>query len=163
MIEKYQIGFCDKGSHMGRIIVPSFDTNGELNYYIARSWDPNSRAKYKNPDYEKDKIIFNESLIDWNKDIYLVEGVFDGFFLDNTIAMLGKHLSELLFNTIYEKLNGSIIIGLDGDAWSNALKLYDQLNGGRLFGKVKILKLPIDKDICDLKGEINEYYYKMKY
>ena len=163
MIEKYQIGFCDKGSHMGRIIVPSFDTNGELNYYIARSWDPNSRAKYKNPDYEKDKIIFNESLIDWNKEIYLVEGVFDGFFLDNTIAMLGKHLSELLFNTIYEKLNGSIIIGLDGDAWSNALKLYDQLNGGRLFGKVKILKLPIDKDICDLKGEINEYYYKMKY
>ena len=69
----------------------SYDKEGELNYYIARSWDLKSRAKYKNPEAEKDKIIFNESLIDWNKDIYLVEGVFDSFFLDNSVAMLGKH------------------------------------------------------------------------
>ena len=80
MIEKYGIGFCDKGSHKGRIVVPSYNTNGELTYYIARSWDPNTKAKYKNPEAEKDKIIFNERLIDWDKDIYLVEGVFDGFF-----------------------------------------------------------------------------------
>ena len=163
MITKYQIGFCDKGSHIGRIVVPSFDKEGELNYYIARSWDSHTKAKYKNPDYEKDKIIFNESIINWKKDIFLVEGVFDGFFLDNSIPMLGKYMSELLFNTIYERARGEITIGLDGDAWNDALKLYDQLNGGRLYGKIKILKLPKDKDICDLRGEINEYYYKMKY
>jgi DNA primase len=163
MIRKYQIGFCDKGSHMGRIIVPSFDKEGELNYYIARSWDPHSRAKYKNPDYEKDKIIFNESLINWKKDIFLVEGVFDGFFVDNSIPLLGKYMSDLLFNTIYEKARGEITIGLDGDAFKDAVKLYEQLNGGRLFGKIKILKLPNDKDICDLRGNINEYYYKMKH
>ena len=163
MIRKYQIGFCDKGSHMGRIIVPSFDKEGELNYYIARSWDPHSRAKYKNPDYEKDKIIFNESIINWKKDIFLVEGVFDGFFVDNSIPLLGKYMSDLLFNTIYEKARGEITIGLDGDAFKDAVKLYEQLNGGRLFGKIKILKLPNDKDICDLRGNINEYYYKMKH
>jgi hypothetical protein len=72
-------------------------------------------------------------------------------------------MSDLLFNTIYEKARGEITIGLDGDAWNDSLKLYDQLNGGRLFGKIKILKMPKDKDICDLRGEINEYYYKMKY
>jgi len=162
IIERYSIGFCDKGSHAGRIIVPSYDIEGELNYYIARSWDPKSRAKYKNPQAEKDKIIFNQHLIDWKKDIYLVEGVFDGFFLPNSIPMLGKHMSELLFNTLYDKVKKNIIIALDGDAWDNAVKLYRELNGGKLYGKIKIVHLPKDKDVCDLKGQIEQYYTQIK-
>jgi len=162
MIDKFGIGFCDKGDHAGRIIIPSYSTNGELNYYIARSWNPMSRAKYKNPEAEKDKIIFWESLIDWNKDIYLVEGAFDGLFLDNPIPMLGKHMSELLFDTIYQKAKGNVIICLDGDAWNNAVKLYHELNGGELYQKIKILKLPMDQDVCDLKGQIDPYYVTIK-
>ena len=162
MIEKYQIGFCDKGDHAGRIVIPSYDSKGELNYYIARSWNPMSRAKYKNPEAEKDKIIFWENLVDWNKDIFLVEGAFDGLFLDNVIPMLGKHMSELLFDTIYQKAKGNIIICLDGDAWGNAVKLYHELNGGELYQKIKILKLPIDQDVCDLKGQIDPYYVIIK-
>jgi len=160
MIEKYQIGFCDKGDHAGRIVIPSYDSKGELNYYIARSWNPMSRAKYKNPEAEKDKIIFWESLIDWNKDIFLVEGAFDGLFLDNSIPMLGKHMSELLFDTIYKKAKGDIIICLDADAWENAVNLYHELHGGELWGRIKLIKLPDEKDIADLRGEIkDEYYY----
>jgi DNA primase len=162
IIERYSIGFCDNGSHAGRIIVPSYDIEGELNYYIARSWDPKSRAKYKNPQAEKDKIIFNQHLIDWKKDIYLVEGVFDGFFLPNSIPMLGKHMSELLFNTLYDKVKKNIIIALDGDAFDNAIKLYRELNGGKLYGKIKIVHLPKDKDVCDLRGQIDEYYVQIK-
>jgi len=159
MIEKYQIGFCDKGDHAGRIVVPSYDKNGELNYYIARSWNPMSRAKYKNPEAEKDKIIFWENLIDWNKDVFLVEGAFDGLFLDNAIPMLGKHMSEILFETIYKKAKGNITICLDADAWENAVKLYHELNGGELWGRIKLVKLPDDKDIADLRGEIKDEYY----
>jgi DNA primase len=162
IIEKYGIGFCDQGKFSGRIIVPSYDSKGELTYFIARSWDPNTRAKYKNPEAEKDIIIFNESLIDWSKDIFLCEGVFDSFFLPNSIAMLGKHMSELLLNTLYEKAKGNIIIALDGDAFDGALRLYEELNGGTLYGKIKVLKLPEDKDVCDLKGQIDEYYIDMR-
>ena len=163
MTEKYQIGFCDTWTHASRIIVPSYDKNGELNYYIARSWIPNTKAKYKNPEAEKDKIIFNEHLIDWKKDIFLVEGVFDGLFLPNSIPMLGKHMSQLLFETLYKKTKKNIIISLDGDAWDDAVKLYNELNGGELYGRIKIVKLPKDKDVCDLKGQINEYYYNMRW
>lgn len=162
IIERFGIGFCDKGSHIGRIVIPSYNKKGELNYYVGRSWDPNSRAKYRNPEAEKDQIIFWENLIDWNKDIYLVEGAFDGMFLDNPVVMLGKHMSELLFETIYNNAKGNVIICLDGDAWENAVRLYHELNGGELWGKVKIVKLPNDRDVCDLKGQINEYYYKIK-
>lgn len=160
IIEKYNIGFCDKGEYSGRIIVPSFDFNNQLNYFVARSWG-NTKLKYKNPDLEKDKIIFNEHLIDWDNDIYLVEGVFDAFFLPNPIPMLGKHLSQYLFETLYTKANKDIIICLDGDAWTNATKLYHELNGGSLYDRIKIVKLPKDKDVCDLKGDIKNFYYKM--
>ena len=162
MIEKFGIGFCDKGDHAGRIVIPSYNKKGELNYYIARSWNPMSRAKYKNPEAEKDKIIFWENLIDWKKDIYLVEGAFDGLFLDNPIPMLGKHMSELLFETIYKNAKANVIICLDGDAWTNAVKLYHELNGGELYQKIKILKLPMDQDVCDLKGQIDPYYVIIK-
>ena len=162
IIEKYGIGFCDSGTFSGRIIVPSYDSEDELTYFIARSWDPNTRAKYKNPEAEKDIIIFNESLIDWSKDIYLCEGVFDSFFLPNSIAMLGKHMSELLLNTLYDKAKGNIIIAIDGDAYKDAVRLYEELNGGTLYGKIKVLKLPEDKDVCDLKGQIDEFYVDMR-
>jgi DNA primase len=162
MIEKYDIGFCDSGSHSGRIVVPSYNNEDELNYYIARSWDLHTKAKYKNPEFPKDEIIFFENLIDWNKNITLVEGVFDSIFIPNSIPMLGKHMSPLLFNTLYEKTNGDITIALDGDAWENGLTLYHELNGGNLYGKIKIVKLPLDKDIADLRGLINEYYYEIK-
>ena len=162
MIEKYQIGFCDKGDHAGRIVIPSYNIDGELNYYIARSWDPMSRAKYRNPEAEKEKIIFWENMIDWNKDIFLVEGAFDGLFLDNAIPMLGKHMSELLFETIYKNCKKDVIICLDGDAFKDGVKLYHELNGGELWGRIKIVKLPTDKDVCDLKGEIDPYYVIIK-
>jgi DNA primase len=161
IIEKYQIGFCDKGDCTGRIVVPSYDKDNNLNYYVARSWGK-TKLKYKNPDSEKDKIIFNEHLIDWEQDVYLVEGVFDAFFLPNPIPMLGKHLSHHLFETLYTKAKKDIIICLDGDAFSNATKLYRELNGGVLYNRIKIVKLPKDKDVCDLRGNINEYFYKMR-
>jgi DNA primase len=162
MVEKYQIGFCDTGDHNGRIIIPSYNKKNELNYYISRSWDPNSRYKYKNPIAPKDEIIFWENIIDWSKDIYLVEGVFDGLFLPNSIPMLGKHMSQVLFEEIYNNAKGDIVICLDADAWSNASKLYHELNGGSLYGRIKIIKLIDDKDVCDLKGQIDDFYFKMR-
>ena len=162
IIEKYGIGFCDSGTFSGRIIIPSYDSKDELNYFIARSWDVNSRAKYKNPESSKDEIIFFENTINWDEDIHLCEGAFDAIFLPNSIAMLGKHMSELLLNTLYDKAKGNIIIAIDGDAYKDAVRLYEELNGGTLYGKIKVLKLPEDKDVCDLKGQIDEFYVDMR-
>ena len=161
LIEKYKIGYTVKGDFAYRIIVPSYNTEGVLNYYVARSWAP-KKMKYKNPSVPKDEIIFNEGLIDWEKDVYLVEGAFDGFFLENSIVMLGKKMSKLLFENLYNRANGNIIICTDGDAWTDGIRLYHELNGGRLYNKIKIVKLPKDKDICDLRGQIDEYYYEVK-
>jgi DNA primase len=161
MIEKYDIGYTVMGDYAYRIIVPSYDIEEELNYFVGRAWVP-KKMKYKNPAVPKDEIIFNESRIDWEKDVYLCEGVFDAFFLPNPIPMLGKMLSNKLFENLYEKVQGDIHICLDGDAWDNALRLYHNLNGGRLYNRIKILKLPKDKDACDLRGDIANYYFEIK-
>ena len=161
IIKKYNIGYTVTGDYAYRVIIPSYDIDGTLNYFIARSWVP-KKMKYKNPPVPKDEIIFNERLINWDKDIYLVEGVFDGFFLDNSIPMLGKKMSKLLFETLYNKAKANIIICTDGDAWKDGLRVYDELNGGVLYNKIKIIKLPKDKDVCDLRGQIQDYFYEIK-
>ena len=89
IVEKYEIGFTTEGEYKFRIIVPSYNSEGNLQFFVARSY-VNTKLKYKNPEQEKSEIIFNENHLDWEKDIYLVEGVFDMFFLPNSIPLLGK-------------------------------------------------------------------------
>ena len=161
IIKKYKIGYTVNGDFSYRIIVPSYNSEEVLNYFVARSWVP-KKMKYKNPTVPKDEIIFNEGAVDWKNDVYLCEGVFDSFFLPNPIVMLGKKMSKLLFETLYNKAEGNIIICTDGDAFKDGIKLYHELNGGTLYNKIKIIKLPSDKDVCDLKGQIDEYYYEIK-
>jgi DNA primase len=161
IIEKYRIGYTATGDYAYRIVVPSYDTENQLNYFVARAWVP-KKMKYKNPPVPKDEIIFGESAIDWKKDVYLCEGVFDSFFLPNPIVMLGKKMSKLLFETLYLKAEGNIIICTDGDAFQDGFRLYHELNGGKLYNKIKLIKLPNDKDVCDLRGQIDEYYYEIK-
>jgi len=161
IIEKYRIGYTATGDYAYRIVVPSYDTENQLNYFVARAWVP-KKMKYKNPPVPKDEIIFGESAIDWKKDVYLCEGVFDSFFLPNPIVMLGKKMSKLLFETLYLKAEGNIIICTDGDAFQDGFKLYHELNGGKLYNKIRLIKLPADKDVCDLRGQIDEYYYEIK-
>jgi hypothetical protein len=151
LISKYSIGYTTEGPYRGRIIVPSFDKNEEINYFVSRSY-VGHKNKYKNPEAEKDKIIFNEHLIDWERDVYLVEGVFDMFFVPNSIPLLGKSVSDKLWGVLYDNSKKHIIICLDGDAWEDSEKLYRKLDGGKLNGKIRLLKVPRDKDVGELGG-----------
>ena len=153
-VRKYKLGYTTIGKYSHRIIFPSYDKKGELNYFVARSY-VNTKLKYKNPKVQKDNIIFNEDNINWKKDIYLVEGVFDMVFLSNAIPLLGKTVSEHLWSELYKRAKADIIICLDGDAWASTQKLFDKLNGGILHKRIKVLKLPKDKDIGDLRGDLS--------
>jgi hypothetical protein len=67
-----------------------------------------------------------------------------------------------MWEKLYTKAKKDIIICLDGDAYDDAKKLYDKLNGGALYERVKLVKLPKDKDVCDLRGDITQYYIQEK-
>lgn len=127
-IIRYGIGFCDKGEYAGRIIIPSYDENNNLNYFVGRTYE-DSWMKYKNPTNSKDVIPF-ESFINWNKPVILVEGVFDAIAVRrNAIPILGKNLPSSLLKKILSNKVEDIYIALDGDAkkqaLSHSLKLLD--------------------------------------
>ena len=159
MLQIYNIGFCYNGLYENRIIIPSYDEEKRLNYFVARSYLSKTKLKYKNPEAQKEIIIFNENLINWDETIYIVEGAFDSIFIPNAIPMLGKFMSEHLFKKLYENAK-KIVIVLDPDAWDDAERLYHRVNCGKLMGKVWIVKLEGDKDIADLKGDLSEYKIK---
>jgi DNA primase len=155
MLQMYNIGFCYHGEYENRIIIPSYDSEHNINYFIARSYLDKAKMKYKNPEAQKEIIIFNECLINWDEPIYIVEGAFDSIFLPNAIPMLGKFMSEHLFLKLYDNAK-KITIVLDPDAWGDAERLYHKLNCGKLMGKIWIIRLNGNQDIADLQGKINQ-------
>jgi DNA primase len=159
MIQMYNIGFCYTGHYEHRIIIPSYDSENRLNYFIARSYLNNTKMKYKNPEVDKESLIWNEHLINWDEPVYIVEGAFDSIFLPNSIPMLGKFMTQNLFNKLYDNAK-KVVIVLDPDAWEDAFRLYHKLNCGKLMGKLWIVKLDGDKDIADLKGDLSGYEIK---
>jgi DNA primase len=114
-ILKWKIGYCDKGEFAERIIIPSFNENGWINYYVARSYS-SGWPRYKNPPISRN-IIFNELYLKWDEEIILVEGVFDAIKAGNAIPLLGSTLrdSSVIFETLV-KNQAKVLLALDSDA-----------------------------------------------
>jgi hypothetical protein len=154
IILKYRLGFCTTGKYEKRIIIPSYDMNGEINYFVGRSYDPKEKKrKYLNPVADKDQIIFNVGFVNWDSTVYLVEGAFEMLsFPVNIIPMLGKTLSTTLFLKLKE-LKPEVIVLLDPDAYKDAIKLYYQLQAIYVGceERVKLVKLPTMDDLDELR------------
>lgn len=156
IILKYRMGFCVEGKYRGRIIFPSYDLNGNVNYFVSRLINENNKkvSKYLNPEINKDKIIFNEGLLNFDSTIYLVEGSFDSISLINAVPMLGKTLSSALMKKLI-KYKPNIVLLLDPDAYKSSIELYYMLYDiyVNCEDRVKIVKLPIknNEDIDEIR------------
>ena len=121
-IIKYNIGYCVEGLYARRVIVPSYNSDGSLNYFVSRSYYVDEKMKYKNPPISKNIVAF-DSQVNWKEPIILCEGVFDAITIKrNAIPLLGKFPSKQLVEKIFMSGVTDIIISLDNDAMSEALK-----------------------------------------
>lgn len=119
---KYNIGHCTTGQYSNHIIIPSYDKQYNINYFVARSLDPNAYRKYDTPKCNKNEIIGFESLINWTLPIILVEGSFDAIAVRrNSIPLFGKTISKALMKKLVESNVKTIYIALDRDAKKDAL------------------------------------------
>ena len=153
-IIRYNIGYADSGIYSNRIIIPSYDIDNKLNYFIARSVYEDEKFKYKNPPISKNIIMF-ENQINWNQPITIVEGVFDAIAVKrNVIPILGKFIPKKLMENIYHKGVNSINILLDKDAQEEALRYVIQLGNQGI--KVRNV-IPSDKDASEMGfSKVNE-------
>lgn len=121
-IIKYQIGYCEEGKYAERIIMPSFDANGKINFFVGRSFDPEVKLKYKYPQASRDIIPF-EMYINWDIPVVLCEGGFDMLAIKrNAIPLLGKSITPKLMKKLVEAKIKKVYIALDNDAIVMALK-----------------------------------------
>jgi hypothetical protein len=159
IINKFKIGYTtwdeEDKAWANRIIIPSYDQFGALNYFVGRNFlpdKPNStfkRIKYKNCDADKKEIVFQEGLIDTDSDIILVEGALDCIYGPNTISLLGKFLTRdsELFKFLTERANARVIICLDNDTKEvETLKICRLLNETRLSGRIWYIQMDEYKD-----------------
>jgi DNA primase len=138
-IDYYKIGYAPTGKYFNRIIFPSYNTDGLLNYFTGRWFSHEyTKMKYLNVEADKELIIFNEYRVRWDSTIYLVEGPADHIVTPNSIPLLGKYISDVLLEALMEKAQSYVVILLDGDAMADILILYKKLNVGRLRNKIKI-------------------------
>jgi len=113
----FKLGYSHEMKWKRRIIMPSFDSEGELNFYVGRAIDKFRKPKYDNPDIERLHLIFNEINIDWTQRLVLCEGPFDLMKCgDNAVPLLGSDLNEqsALFNKIIAH-NTPVALALDAD------------------------------------------------
>ena len=125
-IIRYGIGYCEEGLYSNRVIIPSYNANGELNYFVGRDIYKGG-MKYKNPPISKNIIGF-DLFINWDEPIVLCEGVFDAIAIKrNAIPLFGKTIPKSLMKKIYEKQVKQIYILLDSDAIMDSIKMTDSL------------------------------------
>lgn len=149
IINEFNIGFTNFNENdfllKNRIIIPSYDEIGILNFWVGRDFTENDKKiKYYNSKADKKEIIFLESKINFDSNVILVEGAIDALYYPNTISLLGKSLKKdsYLYKTLYNKCNAKIIICLDGDTTLNETKnIYNILDIGRLKNKIYYVKL----------------------
>ena len=123
---KYQIGYCEEGIYKHKIIVPSYNENGMLNYFVGRSFY-DTTFKHKNPDVSKDVVGF-EMFVNWDLPIVICEGVFDAIAVRmNSIPLFGKSPQSELRKKIISKGVKSVYLALDSDAFKNSLRFAESL------------------------------------
>ena len=93
-VVKYDLHYCEQGDLRNMVVIPSYDKDGFLNYYVGRSFDKNAYIKHKLASSTKDIIGF-EMYINWDLPIILCEGAFDAMAIKrNAIPLFGKRISD---------------------------------------------------------------------
>ncbi len=142
----YKLGVCKTGQYRERIIIPSFDDKGKLNYFVGRTYSTQNSRKYVQPP-APGQIIFNDYSINWREPIVLVENPFDSMVVPNSIPLLGSTLSDgtLLFAKICE-FSEEVVVSLDLDAEKKEDKVVKTLQEYGL----KVTFLEKTKDFSDM-------------
>lgn len=132
-ILKYNIGYCEQGRYSNSVIIPSYDKDGRINYFISRSFEKDPARKYNAPSCNKNDLIGFEYYINWKVPIILCEGIFDAIALRrNAVPLFGKTIPKALMMKLVENDVKTVYLALDNDALKEAIKYsVELLNMGK--------------------------------
>ena len=149
-ILRWKMGYTTEGPFKNRVIIPSFNGQGDLNYFIARTFADDYR-RYMNPPVSRN-IVFNELYVDFEEEVTIVEGVFDAIKAHNAVPILGSTIRET--SKLFRKIANNdtpVLMALDPDAKKKSEFIK------KLFLKygveVREIEYPDERDIGDMSKE----------
>ena len=146
----FKLGTYLSGRFRRRVMMPSFDSDGALNYFTARAIDGDAGIKYLNSKVPRLNVIFNELNIDWAEPLTLVEGPFDLVkTTDNATCLLGSNLpkTSALFRQIVRH-GTRVTLALDPDARRKSHTVAKLLSSYGI--EVFTVDVPPDRDVGDM-------------
>ena len=151
-ILRYNIGYCEQGIYKHRVLIPSYDADGNINFFAARAYYKGNPYKYMLSPWSKNIIGFN-LFINWSEPVTLTEGPFDGVAIkNNVIPLFGTTMSNKLKEKII--LSGiprvNIILDSDKAGVNGALRIYDFLQQFDINAHLILLE---EKDASDIGFE----------
>ena len=148
-LHRFRPGVSEKYEFKNYVIFPSNAENGELNYYVSRTVDPNNNRRYKNCNVGRKEVIFREFDVDFSRELILVEGVFDLINCpENATCILGSWIDENyeIFKKIV-KFKTPVVLCFDPDARKKSLQVAKKLSEYCVPVRVSYHK---DKDFGDM-------------
>lgn len=169
------IGYCLAGKYAGYIIFP-FYRKTKLVFFQGRKF-MGFGPKMQNPGNEdfgtgKTELMYNQDALYLYNRINIVESITNAITLgDNTVAILGKSISDYQLKLLIKSPCEYITILLDDDALDKACILAMQLCN---YKRVRLIPMPKGKDVNDLgkkatlklmkehKVEKYNYFFKLR-
>ncbi len=124
-ILRYNIGYCESGEYEYHIIIPSYDAEGKLNFFMGRRYyDTEGTIPHKKPNVSMNIVGF-ESFINYKEPLNLCEGMFDAMAIrNNAIPLFGKYPSKKLREKMILYGVTKVNMILDDDAKKDAVRNY---------------------------------------
>lgn len=148
-------------SWVDRVFIPTFDINGDMVFWQARSFRGTHPAKYLGAKVPKSRIIFNydavaERVSDGTTDTVVVcEGTLTAISCGpNAVAVFGKSPARSQLRMVGALKAKRYIVALDGDAMNKA-KIVSRRLASMIpsSSEVYVARFPEDQDANDLDTE----------
>lgn len=148
----------------GRIVVPDHDAHGDIEYWVARSYTGQHKAKYKNAPYSALDQVLDLARAGRSGSGYLVivEGPFDcmvasKYLQRSVVATYGKNVTDEKVIRLLEEgpHEGHYYVALDPDASQDAERLAARLHARG--AQVSLVQMPNGEDPGSLGPRIRDY------
>lgn len=134
MISWHKIGY-GLGFLKNRIILPDTDKNGDLEYWVARTYGTH-KAKYRNPREKRDTHVFNLGRMEQHglrESVVICEGPISAIVAGyNAVCTYGKYVTAAQIERLVKFRAREYIIAGDGDGLYAAVSLATRLYKRRL-------------------------------
>lgn len=127
----------------GRILIPCFDLEGKVNYWIGRRYLPGIKPRYYNFGESRSNVIWGINRFAKNKcsNLVLCEGVFDAIKNNKCVALLGSLITDEQINIIKVIEPKTITIALDkGEYDKTKLMILKFLENNFSISNIKVIR-----------------------